>query len=146
MGFHLLVVMAKLKLTKVASHGCTPIIVSLIFPFILRMSCSVRIIRQAYVDLFYSSRLFFFQLTQIVLDDNGTRRDPSNNNRVLLRSIDSSGSGSGRGNGSSSSGARWDRALRLVSERLTRTRRHLASMRFDEDDEASFHEFSMIAL
>ncbi|KAK9716379.1 hypothetical protein RND81_06G229300 [Saponaria officinalis] len=138
MGFHLLAI-ANLKLAKAATHGCTPLVLSLILPFILRMSCSVRIIRQSYIDLFYSSRLFMFQLTQIVLDDNNNSNNNNNNiegsndNRVGSRDI-------------SRGGARWDRALRLVSERLIRTRRHLASMRYDDDDEVSFHDFSMIAL
>uniref|UniRef100_A0A2N9GGW6 Uncharacterized protein n=1 Tax=Fagus sylvatica TaxID=28930 RepID=A0A2N9GGW6_FAGSY len=59
--------LAKLKLLS-PSHSLSPMVTSLVWPFLLKMSFSFRIVRGAYTDLVLASRLFFFQLGQIALN------------------------------------------------------------------------------
>ncbi|GLU05575.1 hypothetical protein SLE2022_226720 [Rubroshorea leprosula] len=89
MGLHL-VALAKLKLLA-PCHNISPLLASLVCPFVIRVACSLRCVRRTYFDLLYASRLFFFQMGRIAFD-----AEP------------------GPGNGS-----RWRRALRLVCQRVT---------------------------
>ncbi|OVA06903.1 hypothetical protein BVC80_7515g5 [Macleaya cordata] len=119
MGLQLLVVLTKLKLLLLAtSHGCSsntaPIVTPLVFLFILKIPFIRNMRREYYTDLFGASRLFFFRLSRIIFED-----DPTTVN-----------------------GRRWVRALRLVREWVTNTRRP-ATMQSDED---SLHVVSMLAL
>ncbi|XWS49737.1 hypothetical protein CRYUN_Cryun12cG0028500 [Craigia yunnanensis] len=66
MGLHL-VALAKLHLLS-PSHSFTPVVAGLICPFVLKISFSSRIVRRVYIDVIVASRLFFFQLSQIVFD------------------------------------------------------------------------------
>ncbi|KAF7137501.1 hypothetical protein RHSIM_Rhsim07G0108300 [Rhododendron simsii] len=101
MGLHLLV-LAKLNLiTATAAHGgASPLVAGLlVWPFVLRLSFSIRPLHQAYTDLVYASRLFFFQMGQIAFSNGSTTAGP------------------GIGNGDSSR-TRWARALRLAYRRI----------------------------
>lgn len=116
MGLHVMV----LKLAGTSAHGCvTPTVTALIWPFVLKLSLALRSPHQTYSDLLRSSRLFFFQLVQIFL-----------NHEHLVP------------NGTGYNRTRWDRALRLVSERIAQARRWHES----ELDEDSLRNLSMLAL
>ncbi|KAJ9706904.1 hypothetical protein PVL29_002059 [Vitis rotundifolia] len=101
MGLHLLV-LAKLKLLS-SSHSCSPLVVNLVWPFLIKLSYSFRFVHGAYADVIHASRLFFFQLRQITFDP---QQDDLGN------------------------GTRLERAIRLVHRRLTRSSR---SQMDDED-------------
>lgn len=120
-----LIVLAKLKLkllatpATAASHGSIQVVASLVFPYIFRVATSfTSLVRVGYVDLQYSSRLFMFQLMQIVLHCNQLNHNE---------------------------GTRWHRALRLVSQSMARVRRYIAAPRH-EDHEGSLYDVSMVAL
>ncbi|CAN4075990.1 unnamed protein product [Withania somnifera] len=119
MGIHLLLI-DKINILANSSHSLsTPYLVSLLWPFILKLAAfSFRPVNQVYYDLVYSLRLFSFQMSQIAF--NTEPLEP------------------GRGGGN----MRWERAVRLVCERLTHARRS----QFLEADEESLRELSMIAL
>ncbi|KAK4365858.1 hypothetical protein RND71_013738 [Anisodus tanguticus] len=116
MGLHLLIV---LKLNLIASSRSlnTPLIVSLLCPYLIRLAaCSVKPLHQIYSNLVHSVRLFFFQIRQITLNSQ-----PPPASRTTMR---------------------WQRAVRLVYERLTRARQS----QFWETDEESLRALSMISL
>ncbi|GLT35166.1 hypothetical protein SLA2020_096410 [Shorea laevis] len=112
MGLHL-VALCKLNLLS-PSHSIRPTLAALICPYVLRVVFSLGIARRGYVDLLYASRLFFFQLGRIVSD-----AEPAQAN-----------------------GSRWQRAVRLVCQWVTRVRRSPASQ-LDED---SFHSLTILSL
>ncbi|KAK2649066.1 hypothetical protein Ddye_016555 [Dipteronia dyeriana] len=121
MGFHL-VVLAKLKYVLMSpSHRATitPLLATLICPFLLKFSYSFKLIRRGYIDLLHASRLFAFQLQQIAF----------NTEPPLPRM---------GGNVSS----RWERALRLVCQRITHVRRSPPT----QSDEDSFHTLTVVSL
>lgn len=116
MGLHM-VALAKLKLLSSAAtpHSiCPAILAGLVCPLVLKFCFSFRLVRQAYIDLVYASRLFVFQLGQIAFDSG----PPASSNHRL--------------------GSRWQRALRLVCERVTLTP--------TQSDEHDFHTLTLIAL
>lgn len=133
MGLHF-VVLAKFHLYLLAnsgtafSHGCPAVLASMLVPFALRVTSNISIIRRTYYDLTYSLRLFLFQLTRIALDDD---QHEYNWSQVVA--------------GGRSTSSRFDRALRLVSQSITRTRRRMELMSH-EDHEDALHELSMITL
>ncbi|CAN4097772.1 unnamed protein product [Withania somnifera] len=109
---HLLIVL-KLHLTA-SSRSLT--IVSLLCPFLIRLAaCKFKPLYQIYSNLVHSVRLFFFQMSQITSDS----QPPARRSTV-----------------------RWERAVRLVYERLTRARH----VQFWETDEESLRALSIIAL
>lgn len=115
MGLHLLIVL-KLHLTSASRSLSTSLIVSLLCPFLIRLAaCNFKPLHQICSNLVRSVRLFFFQMSQITLNSQPPAR------RSTMR---------------------WERAVRLVFERLTRARH----MQFWETDEESLHALSMIAL
>lgn len=120
MGLHLLLIGKINILATSSTHSLShQFVVSLLWPFILKVaSFSFRPIHQVSSDLIYSMRLFSFQMSQITFNT-----EPH--------------VGPGRGGNT-----RWERAVRLVSERLIHARRS----QFTEADEESFRELSMIAL
>ena len=113
MGLHL-VALAKLNLLS-SSHSFTPLVAGLIFPFVLKLSFRLGIARRVYIDLIDASRLFFFQLSQIAFEAD--QPAPAN-------------------------GDRWQRALRLVCQRITHVRRSPVG----QSDEDSFHTLTMLSL
>lgn len=116
MGLHL-VALAKLHLLSSSpTHSFTPLIAGLICPFVLKLSFSSSIVRRAYIDVIDASRLFFFQLSQIAFQQD----QPA------------------PGNG----GDRWERALRLVCQRITHVRRSPSG----QSDDDSFHTLTMLSL
>ncbi|KAL3499581.1 hypothetical protein ACH5RR_038674 [Cinchona calisaya] len=125
MGLHL-VLLAKLKLITITHHHVclgTPIIVSLLGPFLLKFFFTTfRPLQQAFINTIYSSRLFIFQMGQII---NSNSEPPGFSN--------------GPGTGTST---RWQRALRLVNERLTLARHSQVT----ESDEESLRALSVLAL
>ncbi|CAK9173217.1 unnamed protein product [Ilex paraguariensis] len=111
-----LVVLAKLKLIT-TSHSVCPMVAGLAWAFVLKLSFSITKLgplRRVYADVLNGFRLFLFQMGQISLN-----AAPTSSNRT-----------------------RWERALRLVRERLTQVTRSPAL----ESDEDSLHTLSMIAL
>ncbi|KAK8266501.1 hypothetical protein V6Z12_D12G250700 [Gossypium hirsutum] len=113
MALHL-VALAKLHLLS-PSHSASPLIASLICSFLLEISSRLSVLRRVYIDVFHAARLFFFQLSQIALEADHPA--PSN-------------------------GHRWQRALRLVCQRITHVRRSPPA----QSDEASFHTLTMLSL
>ncbi|KAG8382430.1 hypothetical protein BUALT_Bualt05G0076500 [Buddleja alternifolia] len=95
-----MVALAKLSLIGAASssHGVSPMVTSLLCPFVLKLSFSFRPLNKACKDMVYGLRLFFFQMWQITFDTQPTP-----------------------GSGGSSS-VRWQRALRLVYESTIQAR------------------------
>ncbi|OIS97416.1 hypothetical protein A4A49_09147 [Nicotiana attenuata] len=130
MGLHLLII-GKINLMATSSHSLSsPLLVSLLWPFILKLAAfSCRPIGQVYSDLVYSLRLFSFQMSQITF------------NTTTDQSTGGSGGNSG-GSGGGGGNTRWERAVRLICERITLARHS----QFSETDEESFRDFSMIAL
>ncbi|KAM3233394.1 hypothetical protein P3L10_018753 [Capsicum annuum] len=115
MGLHLLIAL-KLNLLASSRSLNTPLIVSLLCPFLIRLAaCNLKPLHQIYSNLVRSVRLFFFQMSQITLNSQPPTRRSS---------------------------MRWERAIRLVYERVTRVRH----VQFWETDEESLHALSMIAL
>ncbi|OAY60026.1 hypothetical protein MANES_01G080400v8 [Manihot esculenta] len=107
----------KLGLSFSSSHAVvSPFLPSLICPFVIKLACRLGMVRRAYSDIIYASRLFIFQLGRIAFED-------SNQDQAF--------------------GNRLGRALRLVSQRVIRTRRSPATTQSDED---SFHALSMFSL
>nr|GLL48613.1 hypothetical protein A4A49_09147 [Ipomoea trifida] len=118
MGLHLLLI-GKLHLFKATSHCLSSVSFLLLGPFVLKLVSGLKPIRQVCHEIVYSLRLFFFQMGEITFN-----AEP--------------GAAAQGGGG----GARWQRALRLVCERLTRARHP----QFLETDEESLLDLSMIAL
>lgn len=99
------------------SHGLSPILAALIWPFLIKLAFSTRLVHQDFNDLVHGSRLFLFQLQQIVESE-------------------------ARGGAEVEAEPRWQRAVRLVYRRATQTR--AASGSSEEED--ALHTLSMIAL
>ncbi|GMY30016.1 Zinc finger protein [Fagus crenata] len=106
--------LAKLQLLS-PSHSLSPMVTSLVWPFLLKMSFSFRIVRGAYTDLVLASRLFFFQLGQIALNP-----EPAFGNTTRL-----------------------ERALRLVYQRVIRTTRSQAPPLDDDDSFHTLSMFAL---
>ena len=106
--------LAKLKLLS-PSHSLSPMVTSSVWPFLLKMSFSFRIVRGAYTDLVLASRLFFFQLGQIALNP-----EPALGNTTRL-----------------------ERALRLVYQRVIRTTRSQAPPLDDDDSFHTLSMFAL---
>ncbi|XVE65079.1 hypothetical protein DITRI_Ditri07aG0153600 [Diplodiscus trichospermus] len=117
MGLHL-VALAKLQFLSL-SHSFTPLVAGALFPFVLKLSISLRIVRnrRLYIDVIDATRLFLFQLSQIASDADRA---------------------AATGNGD-----RCHRTLRLVCSRITHVRRPPAGQSGDED---SFHTLTMLSL
>ncbi|GFZ16520.1 hypothetical protein Acr_25g0009290 [Actinidia rufa] len=116
MGMHFMV-LAKLNMTTGGhSSGLAPVVASLVWPFILKLSFGLRPLQQTSTNLLHASRLFFFQLSQIVFNAESNQ----------------------------SQGSRFERAVRLVYQRFARTTR--PSPPDSDEDEDSLHTLSMIAL
>ncbi|KAL9405898.1 hypothetical protein Peur_002870 [Populus x canadensis] len=113
-----MVALAKLNLLLSKSHTGTSLITCLLCPYVLKLTFSVRLVRQAYTDLLYSSRLFLFQLSQIAFDADDQPAALAGNS------------------------TRLGRALRLLNQRVTRARRSPTA----QDDEDNFHALSMFSL
>ncbi|GLT35160.1 hypothetical protein SLA2020_096360 [Shorea laevis] len=80
----------------------------------LRVSFGLRIVHRAYDDLLFASRLFFFQLGHRAFDAEPGQADES----------------------------RWQRAVRLVCQRVTRVSGSPAS----QSDEDSLHTLTILSL
>ncbi|KAL2525166.1 Uncharacterized protein Adt_10220 [Abeliophyllum distichum] len=66
-----MVVLAKLSLTA-TSHGVlTPVVATLLWPFLLKVSFSLRPLRQLCTDMIHDLRLFFFQMGEITSNSDG---------------------------------------------------------------------------
>uniref|UniRef100_A0A0V0GNA6 Putative ovule protein n=1 Tax=Solanum chacoense TaxID=4108 RepID=A0A0V0GNA6_SOLCH len=102
MGLHLLIIL-KLNLRASSLSLNTPLIISLLCPFIIRLAaCSFKPLHQIHYNLVHSMRLFLFQMSQITF--NSQPPAPT----------------------------RWERAVRLVYERFTRAR-HTQFREMDEE-------------
>ncbi|KAK3434597.1 hypothetical protein EUGRSUZ_D02077 [Eucalyptus grandis] len=122
-----MIALAKLNHLVLASRSSSPAVVSfLVWPFLLKLSLSGERVLRGYSDAMYASRLFLFQLRRIALHGGGGGGG-------------SSGGGGGRDHAADT---RWERALRLVRQRLISWGRSRV-MLVDED---SFHTLSMLAL
>lgn len=110
MGLHLMAVV-KLKLLASTSHtvSLTPYITSLVAPFVVKTFLNFRTLPQLYEDVLHALRLFLFQFTQI-------------------RQLEDLGDRN-----------RWERALRLLTERISR-------QSSTSDEASSLHELAMITL
>ncbi|KAB2018102.1 hypothetical protein ES319_D08G206100v1 [Gossypium barbadense] len=113
-----LVALAKLHLLTPAHSISAPLLAGFICPFVVKLAFRFRIVRRVYIDMLYATRLFFFQLSQIAFDAGGDRQP------------------------SPGDGERWQRALRLVSERITHVRRSPVA----DSDEDSFHTLTVLSL
>lgn len=116
MGLVQLVVLVKLKLLFSTSHAIslTPFITYLVAPFVLKVLLNWRSLPQLYEDVWHASRLLIFQFSEIAF---GIRQENLEDR------------------------SRWERALRLFSERISH------SLRSPSSTEArSMHDFSMITL
>ncbi|KAL3366042.1 hypothetical protein AABB24_010936 [Solanum stoloniferum] len=103
MGLHLLIIL-KLNLRASSLSLNTPLIISLLCPFIIRLAaCSFKPLHQIHYNLVYSMRLFFFQMSQITFNSQPPAAP-----------------------------TRWERAVRLVYERFTRAR-HTQFQEMDEE-------------
>lgn len=118
MVLHMAAYIAKLNLLSSSSHSLSPMVASLVLPFLLKLSFGFTIVRRTYSDLLHASRLFLFQVGRIAFEREVA--DNIGNNR-----------------------SRLERALRLISERVTLVRR---SQVLPSDNEDSFLTLSMIAL
>ena len=112
-----MVAVAKLNLLLSTSHTGASLVTFLLFPYVLKLTFTVRLFRRAYTGLLHSSRLFLFQLSQIAFDTD--QPAPVGNDSTRLR-----------------------RALRLIYQRVTRTRRSQTT----QDDEDNFNALSMFSL
>ncbi|GMN32801.1 hypothetical protein TIFTF001_003832 [Ficus carica] len=124
---------AKAMVMTMSSQGQRPMVAvgGLLFPFLLKLSFSLELVRKTYCDLLYSSRLFVFQLTHIAAGDHHHNTNSSNTGRFV-------------------------RALRLVYERLTHFRWSQSPITSPppfnllssspHDQESALHTLSMLAL
>ncbi|KAK9103008.1 hypothetical protein Sjap_020262 [Stephania japonica] len=120
MGLHLMIALAKLKLLAVNSTGSStfPLVTALVLPFILKIPFITHT-RSMYSDIVAASRLFFFRLS------------------IIIHGGESSSTGSGHNH-------RWERAFRLIRERIS-NRRRLSSLTQSQQED-SLHAASMLAL
>ncbi|KAK9927558.1 hypothetical protein M0R45_024739 [Rubus argutus] len=132
MVLHMAVVATmKLKLLSCTSHSLiTPVVSGLIWPFVIKLSFSLRLVRRTYTDVIHASRLFFFQMEQIIraIDEHG-HADHDERPVAII----------GTNNNS-----RLERAVRLVHQTVTNSVRQ--SSEALQLDEQSIHTLAMIAL
>ncbi|KAK8584468.1 hypothetical protein V6N13_109863 [Hibiscus sabdariffa] len=112
-----LVAVAKLHFLS-SAHSLSPLLGSLICSFVIKLAFSLRIVRGACTDMVDATRLFLFQLSQIAFEADG-HRPPAPGN-----------------------GERWQRALRLVSERMAYATRSQVA----QSDEDNFHTLTVLSL
>ncbi|KAM1143206.1 hypothetical protein ACFX2I_032071 [Malus domestica] len=121
MGFHMAAVaLIKLKVVTISASHSNAVLTGLIWPFVLKLSFSFRLLYQTYSEFSHASRLFFFQLNQIAvagLDDDANHRHRQPVTRL-------------------------QRALRLLRHTVTQERQLQAL----ELDEQSMHALAMVAL
>ncbi|KAL0409382.1 UNVERIFIED_CONTAM: hypothetical protein Sradi_1872600 [Sesamum radiatum] len=89
-----MVALAKLSLSGAAHQGLTPLVTALVLPFVLKFCFSFRPLHDTCSDMMHAMRLFVFQMGEIAFG-----REPTGAGDV-----------------------RWQRALRLVCERVRRAR------------------------
>lgn len=133
-----LALVAKFNLMATTNQmSLTPLLTSLLCPFMLKVFFSFRPLREALYDTAYGVRLFIFQMGQIAF---GPEQEP------LINSTPAAAADTGSNTHPSppppQGMMRWERALRLVYERLTRTRHP----QFAETDEESLLALSVLAL
>lgn len=128
-----LALLAKLNLMMGTTNqmiSLTPFLTSLLWPFMLKVFFSFRPLREALYDTAYGVRLFIFQMGQIAFGPE------------QITSPGTAAPGTGTGIPTQQGMMRWERALRLVYERLTRSRHP----QFAESDEESLRALSVLAL
>ncbi|KAK4422893.1 hypothetical protein Salat_1871900 [Sesamum alatum] len=91
-----MVALAKLSVVGAAHQGLTPLVTALVLPFVLKFCFSFRPLHDTCRDMMHAMRLFVFQMGEIAFG-----REPS---------------------GGAAGDVRWQRALRLVCERVRRAR------------------------
>lgn len=125
MGLPMVAHLAKFKLLCNPSHtALSPAVTVLVWPFMLKLCFSFKLVRQAYSDLVRGTRLFLFQLGRIAFDRGEVPADHVNGN-----------------------GHRFERALRLVNERLAHLRTPQGLRPSDDDhSQDSLAVLSMFAL
>ncbi|KAM1024555.1 hypothetical protein ACFX13_038551 [Malus domestica] len=112
------VALIKLKVVTMSTSHSGAVLTGLIWPFVLKLSFSFRLVHQTYSEIIHAWRLFFFQLNQIAavdLDDDANYRQPA---------------------------TRLQRALRLLQQTVTQERQSEAL----ELDEQSIHALTMVTL
>ncbi|KAB2632462.1 hypothetical protein D8674_028709 [Pyrus ussuriensis x Pyrus communis] len=114
------VALIKLKVVTMSTSHSIAVLTGLIWPFVLKLSFSFRLVHQTSSEIIHAWRLFFFQLNQIAavdLDDdaNHHHRQPA---------------------------TRLQRTLRLLQRTVTQERQSEAL----ELDEQSIHALTMVAL
>ncbi|KAK8614037.1 hypothetical protein V6N13_122415 [Hibiscus sabdariffa] len=112
-----LVAVAKLHLLS-SAHSLSPLLGSLICSFVIKLAFSLRIVRGACTDMVAGTRLFLFQLSQIAFGAHGNRPPAPGNSE------------------------RWQRALRLVSQRVAYATRSQVA----QSDEDNFHTLTVLSL
>lgn len=119
-----------------------PMVGGLVFPFLLKLSFSMTLVRKTYCDLVHASRFFFFQLSHIAFNNDTIYHHHHHHHRHVNYG--------GRNNNNTimNFNSRFERALRLVYERLTHFRRSQYSQppMASQDQEDSLHTLSMLAL
>lgn len=127
MGLHL-VALAAVQFSK-GGATTTQMVSNLVWPYLIRVCLSLKIAHQ---DVLSSSRLFLFQLTQIIMVNlDHHHRD---HHRIQLD------------NRTANTRNRWHRALRLVRERVDQVREVIMGPLPYDQDEDSLHILSMLAL
>lgn len=113
MGFSLLAVV-KLKLLASSSQtiSFTPYVAYLVGPFLLKVFLKLRSLPQFYEDVLHATRFLLFQFSQIAFE-------------IRLEDLGDR--------------SRWERALRLFTERI----RRISS---PSDEARRLHDLSMVAL
>ncbi|EEF33452.1 uncharacterized protein LOC8265550 [Ricinus communis] len=125
MGLPVVALCAKFKFLSLSSHNVvvSPLLASFLCPFLVKLACSLRLVRRASSDVIYASRLFTFQLGRIAFDVSG---GTGNNQQEAVLGL----------------GNRWGRAVRLICQRITLAIRSPATTHDDD----SFHALSMFSL
>ncbi|KAJ4832316.1 hypothetical protein Tsubulata_026985 [Turnera subulata] len=124
-----MVALAKVNLLFTGSQStATPLLSFLICPFALKVTSSFSVVRRAGADILYASRLFFFQLSQIAFDSDHHHHHHQ------------PAAASALGN---NVGTRFDRALRLVYQRVANARRSSVATQTDQNN---FHSLSVFSL
>uniref|UniRef100_A0A7N0UHS8 Uncharacterized protein n=1 Tax=Kalanchoe fedtschenkoi TaxID=63787 RepID=A0A7N0UHS8_KALFE len=124
MGLHYMMLLAKWNLVATASSHSSSmmstLVGALVWPYLLKLSFSSTLVRRAYVDAAYSTRLFVFQMSRIAFGPG-----PGEDGRA---------------------GRRWRRAVRLLYDRFANAVRRAPGAVLLESDEVSLHALSMVAL
>ncbi|KAK4801910.1 hypothetical protein SAY86_000113 [Trapa natans] len=82
----------------------TPLLVGLIWPFLVKLSFSSRLVRETYTDLVSASGLFFFRLRQMAVEAERL------------------------------SGSRWGRTLLLAHRSMVRARRSMRAADLEDEE------------